>query len=253
MAKIVDHLITIFPFEPEHFAGTGLKTTFAGHPLVDATAAARAAAPVELPWEDSRHIALLPGSRAQEISRILPAMWRAAARFDRDTTDCSFLIAAPSTREIPLLEQSLAGLEGGPRHVRIVAGQTREILRQARAALVASGTATLEAALMGCPLAVVYKVTPVTYQLAKRLIRVPHIGMVNIVAGRQVCPEFIQHAATPEALANVLRTLSDDTPERRRMLEDLVDVRERLGTGGAHERAAAIVAAELTTQPTSSG
>jgi lipid-A-disaccharide synthase len=245
MARIVDRLITIFPFEPALFEAAGLRTTFAGHPLIDATAAARAAAPCDLPWAGSRRIALLPGSRMQEINRILPVMWQAAALLDRTTPDACFIIAAPSSREVALLEQVLGKLRDGPRHIQVVAGQTREVLRQARAALVASGTATLEAALMECPLAVVYKVTPLTYQLAKRLIRVPHIGMVNIVAGREVCPEFIQRAATPSALAEVLQTLSDATPTRQRMLDDLIDVRERLGEGNAHERAAAIVAEEL--------
>ncbi len=249
MARIVDRLITIFPFEPDHFAGTGLKTTFAGHPLVDATAAARAAAPQELPWRGTRRIALLPGSRAQEIGRILPVLWQAAAELDRTTRDCGFLIAAPSARETPLLDRVIAGLSNGPARIGIVAGQTRDVLRQAHAAMVASGTATLEAALMGCPMAVVYKVAPLTYQIGKRLIRVPHIGMVNIVAGRAVCPEFIQHRATPEALADAIRPLLEDTPQRRAMVAAFEDVRIRLGEGGAHERAADIVAAELSTKP----
>ena len=127
----------------------------------------------------------------------------------------------------------------------IVRGQTREILKQARAAWVTSGTATLETALMDCPMLVVYKTAPMTYQAAKRLIRVPHIGMVNLIAGRELCPELIQNEATPERLASAIVPLLDDTPERVAMKSGLAEVRQKLGGGGAARRVASALLDEL--------
>ncbi|MBU1695307.1 MAG: lipid-A-disaccharide synthase, partial [Verrucomicrobia bacterium] len=139
-----------------------------------------------------------------------------------------------------------SGLSGGPSRVELVAGETRQILRQARAAMVASGTATIETALMECPQIVVYKTSWATYVAGKMLVRVPHLGMVNLVAGRRLCPELIQGAATPAALASAVEPLLADTPERAAMLEGLREVSRALGSGGAAERAAAILLEELT-------
>ena len=242
LATVVDHLITIFPFEADHFAGTDLRVTFAGHPLVDAAATARAAPPAELPWQGARRIALLPGSRRVEIGHNLPVMLAAARRLERQEPDCSFLVAAPSARERVYSEAVIAQLAGQvPRQLAIVSGQTRDVLRQAKAAVVASGTATVETTLMDCPMVIVYKVAVMTYLLAKLLIRVPYIGMVNIIAGREICPELIQHRATPAAIARTLEPLTHDTPQRAAMRDALADVRASLGDGGAHDRAATAV------------
>ena len=133
-----------------------------------------------------------------------------------------------------------------PSSVEVVVGETRQILRQARAAMVASGTATIETALMGCPMIVVYKTSTPTYLIGRMLVKVSHLGMVNIVAGRTLCPEFIQGAATPEAMAAATAPLIGDTPERAAMVAGLQEVRRALGEGGAAERAADIVLAELS-------
>ena len=127
-----------------------------------------------------------------------------------------------------------------------VTPEPRQILRQARVALVASGTATIEAALMGCPMVIVYRVGALTYLLGRFLVTVESIGMVNIVAGRRVCPEFVQARATPSAVAGAAGPLLDETPERTRMVEDLRRVSQALGAGGAEARAAEIVIGELT-------
>ena len=111
--------------------------------------------------------------------------------------------------------------------------------------MVASGTATVETALMGCPMIVVYRTVQFTYEVGKRLIRVPHLGMVNLIAGREVCPEFIQDAATPTAMADAMMPLCDESPERTAMLRGLDDVVARLGEGGAAERAADTLLDEL--------
>ena len=245
MARLVNRLMAIFPFEPEVFVGTGLRADFVGHPLVDVAQAALAAPTQALPWPGNVHIALLPGSRRQEVDRILPVLWAAAARLERTVPGAGFLIAAPTDEVAALVRRRLAALTGGPAHCKLVVGSTREVLRQARAALVASGTATLETALMGCPMLVVYKAAPLMYVLGRLLIRAAHIGMVNLIAGRTVCPEFIQRAATPAALAAALAPLLGDTPARAAQLAGLREVVARLGPPGAATRAAAIMLAEL--------
>ncbi len=245
MAQIVDRLLAIFPFEPKVFEGTPLKVDFVGHPLVDVAQAARNAPPQTLPWRGEPRIALLPGSRRQEIERILPPLWQAAGLIQQKIPGAGFILAAPSESVAHLIRHKLAGLDGGPQQCELVVDQTREVLRQARAALVASGTATLETALMHCPMLVVYKTSLPTYLLGRQLIRVSHIGMVNLIAGRTVCPEFIQHDATPEKLATGLLPLLGDTPERAAQLAGLAEAAAQLGTPGAASRAAERLLGEL--------
>jgi len=245
MASVVDHLITIFPFEAEYFAGAGLSVTFAGHPLADEALRALDEPEQDLPWTGSPRVALLPGSREQEIRRLLPVMWRAAAFVERQHPSVSFLLAAPTEHQEDLVRTILDDLGGGPSHWAIVSGQTRRILRQARAAIVASGTATIETALMRCPMVVTYKVAPLTYLLGRILIRVSNIGMVNIVAGREICPELVQYRAKPALLAAALTPLLADTTERNKMLNDLDEVRAVMGSGNAGEKAARVVLDEI--------
>ncbi len=244
MARIIDHLITIFPFEAQHFDGTGLKVSFAGHPIVDDANAARQLPAISLPWKASKRVALLPGSRTQEIHRLLPVMWKAAAELQKQDPDIAFIIATPSEAEVGIVREVISGL-AGPANWDVVPAKTREVLRQADAAVVASGTATIETALMRCPMVIIYKVNPVTYILGKLLIKIDNIGMVNIVAGKEICPELIQSAAKPEAIAEALHPLIGDSPQRQRMLDALDDACEALGHGGAAERAAEIVLQEL--------
>lgn len=250
MAMDIDRLITIFPFEADCFEGTGLRVDFAGHPLVDETRAALAEPPGELPWGtngNATRVALLPGSRTHEIRRILPVMWNAAVRLAQRRPESTFITAAPTVAQADVVRELLAKqTAAGPERHHIVVGRTREVLRQARGAMVASGTATIETALMGCPMVIAYRVAPLTYQVLSRLIHIPHIGMVNIVAGRELCREYVQRQATPRALADGLSPLLEDGPERDAMLAGLADVRAKLGDGNAAERAADVVLAELS-------
>ncbi len=244
MAQWVDHLLVIFPFEVEVFKDTGLRVDFVGHPLVAATQRALVAPAVDLPWPpgDTR-VAVLPGSRRQEIERILPVMLEAAERLKQQRPSCTFLIAAPSARIAALIEPYLEAHTDLP--VAVVQGETRQVLRQARAAMVASGTATIETALMECPMIVVYKTAPLTYWFGKRLIRVPYLGMVNIVADKLLCPEFLQEAAMPTAMAAAMQDLIDETPERAAMLAGLQGIAARLGDVDAAATAAKLIGADL--------
>jgi len=245
MAKVVDRLISIFPFEPDVFKGTGLKVDFAGHPLVDEIAEALAEPTTDLPWAGEPRVAILPGSRDQEITRLLPVLCEAACLIEQRRPGASFLMAAPSAEKGTKLRTLLAQMPRRPAHIAVVDGGMRQVLRQARAALVKSGTGTLEAALIGCPSVIVYKTSPLTYWLGRMLVSIDHIGIANVIAGRRICPELLQHEATAPAMANALLPLLDNTPQRAAMLEGYAEVRRLLGSGGAPERAAQIVIEEM--------
>ncbi len=250
MAKIIDRLLVIFPFEVGAFEGTGLRVEHVGHPLVDDAAREREGNGDVAPWpagsdENAPRVALLPGSRKQEIERILPAMWRAAGLLEREIPNARFILAAPSP-ELAERAHALAVMTGGgPTRYAVVVGQTRRVLAEATAAWVKSGTSTVEAALMKCPMCIVYKTSPITYFFGKRLIRVPHLGMVNLILGREAFREFIQQDATPERLAEGLLPLLRDTPERAAARVALDEVEAKLGVGGAATNVAKALIEEL--------
>jgi len=244
MAKIIDRLITIFPFEADYFKDTGLRVSYAGHPLVDEMREVCRTPPAELPWRGGPRLALLPGSRQQEIKRLLPAMLQAANLLTERERDLSVIIAAAGEKQADTINTIAADIPAA-KCFTVVTGKTRDILRTADAALTASGTATVETALLRCPMVVVYRVNFMTYQLAKRLIRIENIGMVNVLAGKQICPELLQHDMTPQKMADALQPLLSDTPQRRRMLEELDRVIAYMGEGGAAEHAAGILLEEL--------
>jgi lipid-A-disaccharide synthase len=246
MARILDRLLVIFPFEVEVFAGTGLRVDYVGHPLVDEARRERAAeAGPSLPWRSARRLAILPGSRRQEIERILPPMIQAAGILQRRDPDLSVVVAAASTEMATQIRGRLLGITGRPLALDVVVGSTRRILREATAALVKSGTSTIEAALMGCPMVVVYRTAGLTYWLGKRLVKVPYLGMANLIADREAFRELIQDAATPEALAAAVGPLLRETQERAASLDAVAEVTRKLGEGGAAQHTAAIVLEEL--------
>ncbi|NCC53775.1 MAG: hypothetical protein EOM20_21575 [Spartobacteria bacterium] len=234
-------LLVIFPFEVEIFSDTGLRVEFVGHPLVEKARRSLAAPEEVLPWRGTRKLALLPGSRKQEVQRILPPMLEAARLLEERDEQVGTLLAAP-TEEIAAYARALMEqLPKGPRRMEVVVGKTRQVLRQAHAGMVASGTATIEAALMGCPMIVVYKTAGLTYFLGRRLVKIEHIGMVNIVAGREVCREFIQQDAQPAKMAEAVWGLLDDETARRRMKADLGQVAVALGDAQGADGAAALI------------
>jgi lipid-A-disaccharide synthase len=245
MAARVDRLLVIFPFEADEFRHTGLRVDYVGHPLVDEAARDRAASRAPLEWPGSPRIALLPGSRRQEIDRILPVMWQAAGLIQRANPQAGFILAASDLELAEYAHARAVKTPGGPTRYAVMHGVTRQILAEATAAWVKSGTSTIEAALMNCPMCIVYKTSPITYAVGKRLIRVPFLGMANLIAGREAFKEFIQDNATPQALAAGLSPLLTDTPERRAALAALELVRNALGSGGAAERVAEAVIEEL--------
>ncbi len=246
MAQIIDRLLVIFPFEVEVFADTGLAVDYVGHPLVEeARREQRTCTEPALPWRGATRLALMPGSRVQEIDRILPVMIQAAGLLQKRIPDLSVALAAASPEIAKLIQARLSGIAGAPASVDVVVGSTRRMLREATAAMVKSGTSTIEAALMGCPMIVVYRTAALTYWLGKHLIRVPYLGMANLIVRREAFREFLQDAATPEALAAGVTPLLSDTPERAASLSAVAEVVRKLGEGGAAERAAHCVLDEL--------
>jgi lipid-A-disaccharide synthase len=241
MAACLDHLITIFPFEARYYEGTSLPVTFAGNPLVDELQQdPNVTSPATT--TDTPTIALLPGSRVHEIRRLLPVMLKACERVAAERPDVRFVIASASDTLTPHIETQIkeqAGTAAG--RISVVTGSTRTILSEARAAWVASGTATVETALLRCPMVITYRVAPLTFALARRIVKVDHIGMVNIIAGRRLCPEFVQDQATAENLATAITPLIDDGDARQEMLDGLAEVSKALGEPGAAQRAAAVV------------
>jgi len=247
IARILDQLLCILPFEPALFADTPLRAEFVGHPLVDRAAETRAETPAALPWQGRHRVALLPGSRSGEITRILPRLLEAARLLEqRLDGDCSFVIPAPTRNMRALGERVKASARVCPQRLEFVDGLARQVLLQAHTAAVASGTATLEACLMRCPTVLVYAASPLTYCAAKFVIKgVKHLGLANIIAGREVMPELLQDAFTPERLAEQLERYLTDAEVRARTVADLDATNALLGAGNASGRAADALVARL--------
>lgn len=244
MVKMIDRLMVVFPFEVDVFKGTGLRVDFVGNPLVAQIDGFLAGEHDELPWPSQRRVALLPGSRRQEIERILPAMLAAAKMLEAKFSDVSFIIATPNERIEKIVHEQIAMAQVRPTRLNVICGNARELMRQAEAAMVTSGTATLESALIGTPHILVYKTSAFTYWFARSVVKIRHIGLVNIIAGRTVCPEILQHDATPTRLADETAKLLANTPEREAMLEGYAEVRRLLGEKKAAENVASILCEE---------
>lgn len=235
MARVITKAAVILPFEEELFRAHGIDATFVGHPLLDRIAGMpdRAAARAALGVPDEAPVlALFPGSRQQEIDRHLDAFVRTARLLERAHPGLQVLVATAPGVVVP----------AGRCPYRQVTESSFSVLRAADAAVCKSGTTTLEAAVAGCPLVVAYRTSRWTHAIARRLVRIPRIGLVNVVAGREVAREFVQSAVVPESMAEALSPLlAGGSPERTRMERDLAEVRDRLGAPGAAGRVAEMV------------
>lgn len=241
MAAWVKALAVIFPFEEPLFCAAGVNARWVGHPLLESLAPEvdEAAFRAELGVPDgSRILGLLPGSRPQELEAHLPPMRAAALALARTRADLVPVVA---------LAEGLAGrIPAGDARLRVVRGRTRAVQAFSTAAMVASGTASLETALFGTPEVVAYRTGRLNYAIARRVVTLPHIALPNIVAGEEVVPERVQDALTPESLAAVVAPWLDDPAAAAAVRQRLALVRERLGGPGASARAAAWLA-ELAT------
>jgi len=228
--------LCIFPFEEKFFSDAGVPTKFIGHPLVGAVHATKDRKQFceELGLDASRSIVtLLPGSRAGELVHHLPVLREACAHI-HGRVAAQFVIAAARAQDMGQLK---AGWPSGM-VVRVVEGETYNALAAANAAIVSSGTATVEAALLNVPMVVIYRVSPLTAALAKPLVRTPYFAMVNLIAEKRVVPELVQDEFTPDRVAQETLQLLQEPNAREAQRRGLEEVRKRLGPPGAVERAA---------------
>lgn len=239
MKQLIDKMHVIFPFEIEIYAAEGIPVEFVGHPLVERLAVSATKADFMRRHgmsPERKLLGLFPGSRAQEIERILPTMI-ASAESLRSRLDVQVGIGvAPN-----LGREALARFVPASSAICLVENATYDLMHHADAAIVTSGTATLEAGWFGTPMAIVYKTSPATYAIGRMLVDVNHIGLVNIVAGRGIVPELIQHECTCKRLVAVMEPLLTDAAAASAMRKDLSVIRERLGAGGASARVAASI------------
>jgi len=247
MQRRVDHVIVILPFERDLYRRAGVPCTFVGHPLLDEVKLSYDRAELRKTFMlDSALpvVGLLPGSRGGEVRALLPVMLETATRLEHLYPGIQFVVAQAPTISDELLEELVAGTRI---KVRMVKDQASEVMAAADVVVVASGTATLQTAIVGTPMIIVYRASRLTYWLARSLIKVKWIGLVNLVAGRSIVPEVIQHDVTPERLTEEAAHLLRDRHASRQMREALGAVRDALGEPGASERAAAVVLAVCRT------
>jgi lipid-A-disaccharide synthase len=238
LAEIVTKAAVILPFEENLLRGHGIDATFVGHPLLDRATQmpSKQAARQQLGLSDSEPVlALFPGSRQQEIDRLIDDFVATAHEVQKMNPAVQVVVSVAPT----------ISLDPARCPFRLVHSAPFSVLRAADAALCKSGTTTLEAAIADCPLVVAYRTSEISYFLARLLVKIPHIGLVNVVAGREVAREFVQDAIEPETIAVELSRLLDSTDsERTRVLDGLAEVRAKLGEPGAARRVA-VMASEL--------
>jgi len=242
IARVVDRMLCILPFEERFYQGTGVSARFVGHPFAERPPPGTAAEYRErLALPPGRTtVALVPGSRRAELKRIFPAMLEAAERVRRLHPDVQFVVPVAPTLTEEALRPYLAAHQ--TLEVKLVRGQADAAVGASDAALVKSGTSVLEAALMLRPLVVVYKLSWITYLVARLLVKLTSFGLVNLLAGRTVVPELLQRQASPERMAEELEKLLSDRGAREAQLEGLRQVRASLGEPGAPRRVAEEVA-----------
>lgn len=231
MAQWLDLMLCIFPFEKPLYERSGLRTEFVGHPIVEQMSRDRV--PVE---RDPLLLGFFPGSREREVRRIFPAMVSAAERIAASRADIRFEASAASEVQANQMREMAMNVP-----IDIRAGTAHELMQRAAVGIVCSGTATLEAACFGLPYALVYKTAWLTFEVGRRLVKVEHLGIINILAGRTVVREFIQNVATPAAIADEALRLLNDPAARARLSADLIEVVSMLHGDGASARAARAV------------
>lgn len=240
VAKVTDKIACIFPFECDFYKSYGADIEFIGHPLVDTVKPSLSRKEAEeLAGKRTGHplILLMPGSREMEIQRLLPVMLDAVKILKQKRPELDFAIPRAATIAKEILEDSVrqAGL-----NIRLIEGHNYDVMSVADLAIVTSGTVTLEAAMCGLGCEILYKSSPVSFWIAKRVVKIPNIGLPNIVAGRQIEPELLQDDCTPDKIASTALELLE--PERFAQLQrDLLEVKEKLGEPGAVKRVAELV------------
>lgn len=251
MEKNLDLLIVLFRFEVDWFArhAPKLKVIWRGHPILDRWS------PVSSTTEDSREpsaapvLGLLPGSRKREIEKHLPVLLETARKLSLQNPDLRHMILASDDQAESLIEALIVRHQAANLPLEICRGYTLTRLSRCRAALVASGTATLECAIAGTPMLVIYKTSWLTYLVARFLIRLPYLAMVNVLAGKKIVPEFLQHRAVATHLVPAAQMLIENTPTRRAMIEALIRLGGELGSPGVNRSLARALTSLMSNEP----
>jgi len=243
MARFIDLVLCIFLFEADLYAASGLRAVFVGHPMVERLETQKIDT-----HRDQNLVGLFPGSRSREVRKIFPVMIETARRLLQLNPTLRFQVAAASKELARELSEMLRADQLADREtIEIAIGQTAAIMQRVFVGIVASGSATLEAAYFGMPFVLIYKVAWPTYVAARLVVNVDFLGMPNLLAGKEVVPEFIQHEAKPDAIVAAVRLLMEDSPARDRMISDFETTTTKLGGTGASERAAQAILEELQT------
>lgn len=236
--KLVDHMAVILPFEEDFYRKQNIPVTFVGHPLLENSFSTKEG--IEKKWMESNSvIGLLPGSRHGEIERHLPVMIDAARLLLKKIESIRFIISlSPDVEEKRVKE--IVRNHRGEIDFEIAAGNMRRVFERSKVVIAASGTVTLESAISGTPMVIIYKVSPVSFWLGKTMIRVKNIGLVNLIAGKEIVPELIQEKASAKRIADTVFRMLSDPPGLKQLSHELLAIREKLGGPGASERVADI-------------
>ena len=240
MARFLDLMLCIFPFEADLYNKSGLHAIFVGHPMLERLRSQR----IDIE-RDPNLIGLFPGSRLPEVRKILPVMLKSVRELRKQNRNMHFEVAAASQELAVGLTEILDRHVRDSQVVQIKVGETAAIMQRAFVGIVASGSATLEAAYFRLPFVLIYKVAWPTYLAARLVVKVKYLGMPNVLAGREVVPEFIQHRAKPEAVAKAVWQLMENADARERMISEFDTIVGKLGVGEASEKAAGAIIEEI--------
>jgi lipid-A-disaccharide synthase len=240
MARSLDLMLCIFPFEADLYNKSGLRTVFVGHPMIDRLRAQE----IDIK-RDTNLIGLFPGSRLREVRKIFPVMLESLPELQKQNRDMRFEVAAASGELAHEMRKMLDQRAQDQQGIQIKVGETAALMQRGFAGIVASGSATLEAAYFRLPFVLVYKVAWPTYLAARLVVSVKYLGMPNVLADREVVPEFIQHRARPDAIVKAVRRLIEDADARDRMIAEFDTIIGKLGEGGASDQAARAIIEEI--------
>ncbi len=254
LRKYVDKLFIVFPFEKPYFDAKGISYIYKGNPLVDAVDGSRAMNETREDFltrtglDDTPFIAMLAGSRKGEISTMMPVLTEFAAKMHKlpEYSDYQFIVAGAPSRSMKDYETWLT--DETKEYIKIIFGETQSIIRQAEAAVVNSGTASLETVLLNTPQVVGYRMNPVTYWIARKIVKVKYISLGNLVVNKLAFKEFIQPDCNPDALVKEIRDLIENNERREKMLADYAEIRSALGGSGASSAVAKAMIAELSSR-----
>ncbi|HLO24722.1 MAG TPA: lipid-A-disaccharide synthase [Geobacteraceae bacterium] len=245
IGRVVDRMAVVFPFEVPFYEREGVPVTFVGHPLVDTVQPSmpRAEAQAHFHLDPARKtVGLFPGSRIHEIERLLPVILESARLLKERFPDLQFILPLASSLSMSDIAPSLdsSGLD-----ITVAEGQGYDVMQVCDAIITVSGTVTLEIALLGVPMVIIYRVSPLTYEIGRRLVKVDHMGICNIVAGERVVKELLQHDAEPRRIVGEIEKILTDSVYAASIRNKLLAVRERLGSGGGSARVAELALAML--------